>query len=177
MGPISIYDKSVIATIQEWIRATSEVFVELYYPHSSGSGTYYFVSSFSQFSEMTEEARSGAIFLVLRQPQFPIRGAVNDSFIEKTLEAIPDGERYAIVEAAFYPKATSSQRDGHTHAELKKDLEDCRGMAVCVGKEPSLPSEYWAKNQDPDSIIAFKRPQISMFEWWRKLFFRARASH
>lgn len=170
MGPFSIYDESVQATIEGWIEATKEVLVELYIPHSSGSGTCYFISSFTQFKELVERAHPGAIFFILRQPQLTIRGIVDDGFIERAMEVIPDGIYYAIAKPAVYPEEVTFLEGGHTRIELKRDLKKYQGNLVHVGKEPPFPGKYWIKNEDPDCIVAFKKNRTPIIEYWKKLF-------
>jgi hypothetical protein len=156
MGPLSIYDETIIARVKDWLHTFGELFIELYYPHSGGSGNFYLVSSFAQFSELLSQTRSGAIFFILREQQYPIRGMVDDTLISRTLEEIQDGEWYGIVELQFYPIALPFLGTGNSQLELKKDLEDNRGISVCIGKEPPVPVKYWVKNETDDSIVAFR---------------------
>jgi hypothetical protein len=153
---IAIEDETGLAIIRDWVEATHELFVELYYPHSGAGGTYYLVDSFRQFRALVAAARSGAIFFILREPQFPLRGAVDQALIDKARQLISEGERYEIIEPEFYPKAVALLGDGQTHADLQSKLEDCRGMVVAIGKEPPLPDAYWVENDDPNCVIALK---------------------
>lgn len=156
MGPISVYDESVVAKVKEWIAASNELFIELYQPHSGGGGTWYLVSSFANFNEMVVKARSGAVLFILRQPQFPIRGVVDNALIKRALDEIQDGEWYTVAELGFYPAPLPFLGNGNTHVELEGDLEECRGMSVCLGRDPDLPEQYWVKNDDEGVIVARK---------------------
>jgi hypothetical protein len=156
MGPISVYDESVVAKVKEWIAVSKELLIELYQPHSGGGGTWYLVTSFAKFHEMAAKVPSGAVLFILHQPQFLIRGVVDDDLIKRALDEIQDGEWYTIAELKFYPAPLSYLGNGNSRTELRADLGDCRGMVVCLGKEPDLPEQYWVKNDDEDIIIARK---------------------
>lgn len=156
MGPISVYDESVGAKVKEWIAVSNELFIDIERPHSGGSGDWYMVSSYASFNEMVAKAPSGAVLFILREPQFPIRGIVDDAFIKRGLDEIQDGEWYTVTQREFYPTPLSHFGSGNSHTELKADLDDCRGMLVCLGKDPDLPVEYWIENDDEDVIVATK---------------------
>lgn len=156
MGPTSIYDEIVTAKLKEWFETSDELFIELHYPHSGGSGNYYLVSSLDNLSRMVEEARSGAVFFILRQLQFPIRGIADDTLIKRALDEIQDGEQFMITMREFYPQRLSRYGSWDSHEVLVEEIKDCQGQAICVGKEPNVPDQYWDPNHDEDVIIARK---------------------
>lgn len=155
MGPISVYDRSVKAILEEWLEDSQEVFVDLYYPHSGASGTFYFVASLAQFDELASTARSGARLTLLRQRQFPIRGIADDTLLNRAVDEIQDGEWYLIVEPVFYPAELSYLGVGDSHEELVEDLKDLWGTSVCIGTEPDIPA-YWVENEADDTLVTFK---------------------
>jgi hypothetical protein len=156
MGPSDIHDQHVIATVQDWLAHSHELWVELYYPHSGAGGTFYFISTTADFHDLVHQARGGAIFFILRHQQYPIRGLVDDAFIQDAVANIPDGTAYEIVDLAVYPTALSFYGSGDSHHELREDLDQCRGVFVGLGKLPNTPDKYWVENTSSDSIVAFK---------------------
>jgi hypothetical protein len=140
MKHLSIHDTFVIEQVVSWLAASGEVLVELYDPRSAGGGFWYLITSLADFNDMAAKARSKARFSVFRQPQFPTRGIVDDSFIAHALDATPDGTWYAIVPLEFYPALLGYLGNGNSHAELKAELEECRGQFVCLGKDPDPPT-------------------------------------
>jgi hypothetical protein len=156
VGPLSIYDLSFLQTIEQWFKASGELFAELYYPHSGGSGDYYLFSSLHDFRTMLAEARPNAVFIVLRGPQYPIRGTVDDALVRRALQEVPEGEWYDIVDFQFYPARLSHYGNGDSQEKYQKDLEECRGIVVCTGREPKLPDSYWIRNDAQDVIIGRK---------------------
>ncbi len=147
MGLTSIYDEPTLQRVKAWMANAGELLVELNYPHSGGSGTYYFVASFTDLTDMIEQARSGAIFYIYRRQQFPIRGNVDDPFIQRVMNEIPDGEWYLYTQLDFYPMPVS-YGSGNTHTELRTDLEDYRGTFVCVGRDPATLESQYINNGD-----------------------------
>jgi hypothetical protein len=156
MRPSHIHDQHVIATVQDWLAYSHELWVELYYPHSGAGGTFYLVSTAADFHDLVHQARVGAIFFILRQQQYPIRGIVGDAFIQDAVENISDGTAYEIVDLAVYPTALSFYGSGYSDHELREDLNQCRGVFVGLGKLPAAPDKYWVENASSDSIVASK---------------------
>jgi len=156
MGTSSITDELVLNTVKKWLEERGEIFVDSYLPHSGSSGFGFFVRSFSDFSELVSKAPSGAVFTIFREQRYPIRGKVDDILMEKAMQEIKNGEWYGIVGLDFYPEGLSYYGSGNSHTELKKELEELRGMSICVGKEPNLPNEYWNIEESNDVIVASK---------------------
>jgi len=152
-----IRDPGVQATLQTWLNETSELFVELYYPRSGGSGWFYLLRSPADIKHLIEQARDGALFFLLKQKQFPLRGIVDDAFISQALATIADGEDYLITDLAIYPEHVSFFGDGQTHKQLLADLHDLRGLLVGVGREPDTNPTYWKEDARPDRLTAIKK--------------------
>jgi len=93
---------------------------------------------------------------VLRDKQLPIRGFVNDDFISKALDQIPDGKHYIIIEPCSYPNSLDYLADGNTHIGLVNDLKKLRGLEVWAGLDLNMPDEYWKENLAEDVLIARK---------------------
>jgi hypothetical protein len=157
MAPGDLNDSFVLETVQNWFSHSHELWVEVYYPHSGAGATFYLVPSFADFQDLVREARRGAVFFVLRQPQYPVRGVVDPAFIQQALATVPNGAYWEIVDLAVYPAALSLLGDGQSHRELREQLELCRGSFVGFGPEPDTPERYWVKNTSDDCMIAFKR--------------------
>ncbi len=154
MGPF-IYTEPVVAdTLKNWFGLSGELFVELYKPHSGGSGFLYVLNSYAQYEDLMANAKPGSISFVLRDRQLQIRGVVDDVLISKALNQIADGEYYTIIEPCEYPNSFSYLGEGNTHAELKNDLEKLRGIEVWAGVDPNMPDEYWKENLADDALIA-----------------------
>jgi hypothetical protein len=148
---------SVQATLQTWLDETSELFAELYYPHSGSSGWFYLLTSPADLHHLIEQVRDGAIFFLLEQKQFPLRGIVDDAFISQTLATIPDGQDYLITDLATYPEYVSFFGDGDTHKQLLADLHELWGIWVGIGREPDTNSRYWKEDTRPDRLTAMKK--------------------
>ena len=157
MDILNLRDRDVQATAQAWLNETGELFVEVYYPHSGGSGTFYLLTSSADFQELIEQAREGALFFVLKQKQFPLRGIVDDAFINQATVAIADDEDYLITDLAIYPEHVSFFGDGQTHKQLLTDLHDLRGVLVGVGHEPDTNPTYWKEDTRYDRLTAIKK--------------------
>jgi hypothetical protein len=158
MEPFIYTDHIVTDTLNDWFRASGELFVELYKPHSGGSGFFYVLNTYAQYEHLMVNAKPGSISFILRDKQLPIRGIVDDGLIENALKQIPDGEYYAVIEPCVYPNSFVYLGDGNTHSELKNDLEKLRGVEVWAGVDLNMPDEYWKGNHADDALIA-KKPE------------------
>ncbi|HVO44523.1 MAG TPA: hypothetical protein VMT34_17980 [Aggregatilineales bacterium] len=87
--------------IKGWLATSGELLVELRYPHGGSSGDFYLFATFADLTDMMTKARSGAMFFIYRLQQFPIRGIVDEVFINRALKEFPDREWYLITELDF----------------------------------------------------------------------------
>jgi hypothetical protein len=158
MGPFTYTESIVARTLKDWFNTSGELFVELYKPHSGGSGFFYVLNTYAQYEDLMVNAKPGSIAFVLRDRQLPIRGIVDDGFIANAVNQIPDGEYYAVIEPCVYPNSFVYLGDGNTHAELKNDLEKLRGVEVWAGVDLNMPEEYWKENLANNALIA-KKPE------------------
>ena len=79
-----------------------------------------------------------------REPQLPLRGVVDESFVTKCLEHIPDGSEYVLAETVrrVYGRHSFFHcGSGESHAELRDDLEESCGAPVAVGLYPPVLEE------------------------------------
>src|SRR5205807_5601318 len=78
-------------------------------------------SSFQALSERMRELPPGACIIAFREPQLPLRGVVDESFVTKCLEHIPDGSEYLLAETVrrVYGRHSFFHcGSGESHAEL-----------------------------------------------------------
>ena len=158
MGPISVDDPTFRQTMEKWLQESSDLFVEVYYPHSGGNGRLFLVRTIQDFEKLVSEARSNAVILVLRNLQFPIRGVVDDSLIARAIDTVAPTEPYDIVSPVFFPQELEylEESGSSNRTQYLQDLENLRGKVVFTGKYAKLPEEYREQNLDENSLIALK---------------------
>lgn len=116
------------------------------YSHAAGSREFEFFSSISDLSQRLRQLPRLAYVTAFKQQQLPLRGIVDDAFVTKCLENIPEGSEYLVVETVrrVYGRRSWFHDDsGVSHAELRDDLEESRGVPVAVGLYPP-----WLKDSD-----------------------------
>ena len=126
------------AGLAEWVAETGELFVYLEFPRAPCAGDWWLVRSVDHLAQLLASVAWPQMEVtVLRRPQLPLRGSVDDDLRRRALELIPDGKWYAIVEIAgrgpFFCKQLSG---GDTHAELARDLASIDGKSVAIGLDP-----------------------------------------
>jgi hypothetical protein len=139
MNYVPITDPTFLATTESWFHSQPELLVLIRYWHGAGSKSFEFFSSFQEFSEALSQLPHLACVIVFRQPQLPIRGVVDDAFIAGCLDSIPNGSEYLVTETVRRVIGRASwfhHGEGESHAELREDLEDCRGAPVAAGLYP-----------------------------------------
>jgi hypothetical protein len=139
MSYASSTDKRFLATLDEWLRSQHEILVLIRYSHAAGAKAFEFFSSFETLTERLRSLPPRTCIIAFRQPQLPFRGVVDDNFIVTCLSGVPDGSEYLIMEIVRRMAGKASwfhHVAGESHAELRADLEDSRGLAVAVGLYP-----------------------------------------
>ena len=146
-------DKMFLGTLEQWFVNQPEILVLIRYPYAAGGKSFEFFSSPMALFERLRELPQRACVTAFRQPQLPLRGVVDDAFIEKCTGSIPEGSEFLLVETVQRTAGRASwfhDMGGQTHAELRETLEDSMGNAVAVGLHPPWPWE-----DIPDAISGY----------------------
>jgi hypothetical protein len=139
MTYVPIADPKFLATAESWFHSQPELLVLIRYSGAAGSKAFEFFPSFEKFSERLGQLPHLACVIVFEEPQLPIRGVVDDAFIARCLQNIPEGTEYLVTETVQRVIGQMSwfhHAEGVSHAELREDLEDCRGAPVAAGIYP-----------------------------------------
>jgi len=139
MSYASSTDKKFLGSLDEWLRSQREILVFIRYSHAAGSKGFEFFSSIETLMERLRGLPPRTCVIAFRQPQLPIRGVVDDSFITTCLSTIPDGSEFLVADTICRTAGRASwfhHGAGETHAELREELEDLRGHTVAAGLYP-----------------------------------------
>ena len=152
MSLTSTTDKAFLETLEGWLDSQSETMVLIRYSHAAGNKSFEFFTSFAALSERLHQLRPQTCITAFRRPQLPLRGVVDDAFIDVCLKNIRDGSEFVVVETV--PRATGQyswfhDEAGETHKELVESLEASRGKPVAVGEYPP-----WLE-KSPDVISGY----------------------
>jgi hypothetical protein len=123
-----------------WIQQSGEVLVVIRYLRAGGVKDFALCRSRDGFEGLVAAMPVGADIEVFRDPQLPLRGTVDESFIAAALDAIPDGEESLVVTMDALPGTGISYRGmmGASHADLRESLEELRGGRVALGVCPNF---------------------------------------
>jgi hypothetical protein len=135
----SVTDRKFLSTLEDWFRNRTEILVLFRFSYAAGRREFEFFSSLQSFCERIGQLPPLTNVIAFRQPQLPIRGVVDDRFIDQCLNRIPEGSEYLIVEMVRRVAGRSTwfhHGAGASHAELRDDLEESRGAQVAVGIHP-----------------------------------------
>jgi hypothetical protein len=150
MGYAPTTDPVFLGTLEKWLQSRPEVLVLIRYSHAAGNRDFEFFLSFQDLSDRLCQLPPLTCVTAFRSPQLPLRGIVDDNFIAKCLAGIPDGSEYLVVETVRRAYGTGSwfhHGAGVSHAELRGNLEESRGVTVAAGLYPP-----WL--EDTDDVIS-----------------------
>lgn len=142
---VSTNDPVFRDTLGSWFKRRPDLLVLFRCPYSAGAKGFELFSSFQSLSERIQELPAETSVIVFREPQLPLRGVVDDQFIGRCLATIPDNTEYLAVETVRQVHGERSwfhDYAGVSHAELRDDLEESRGMPVAVGPYPSWNEDH-----------------------------------
>ena len=147
-------DPKFLDKLASWFCCQPEMLVLFRFSHAAGSKDFEFFSSLQELSDRMRQLPPRTCIIAFRQPQLPLRGVVDDSFIAKCLSGIPDGSEYLVVETVRRVAGKHSwfhHGAGESHIELRDDLEQSRGVPVAAGLYPP-----WL--EDTDDVISAAVP-------------------
>jgi hypothetical protein len=143
-------DPEFLATLELWLCSQPEILALIRYSASAGSKSFEFFSSAQSLTDRIRALPPLTCVIAFRKPQLSLRGIVDDEFIARCLSTIPDGSEYLTVETVkrvYGKQSWFHHGSGESHAELREELEESRGVPVAAGLYPP-----WL--QDADDVIS-----------------------
>ena len=136
---LSSTDKNFLETLEHWLNERPEILLLIRYSRAAGSKSFEFFSSLKKLHLRLLELPPSTNVIAFRQPQLPLRGVVDDAFIEKCIHSIPEGTEFVVVETGPRTPGKASRFfdvAGESHQELREALGDLRGNPVAAGVYP-----------------------------------------
>jgi hypothetical protein len=146
--------------LQQWLRETGELCVDVYIPKSGSSGTGYFLRSIMELEELiSKQAASTLAITIFRRLQYPLRGMANESMLGEALKLFPDGKWYTIISLDdYYPSEHRLSGSGDTQAELLKEFAEVIGQRIAIGVNPFDENDDWIyRSPDEAMVLYFNR--------------------
>jgi hypothetical protein len=139
MGYPSTDDLVFRAKVARWIAARGEVLALIRYSHSAGAKDFEFFTCEHAFRARLAGLPPRSCVTIFGERQFPLRGRVDDAFIDRALTLVPDGVEFAVVALERVrggPDAGLWQVVGERSLELAEALRAKGGELVAVGRYP-----------------------------------------
>lgn len=148
----STADSKFLSTIESWLQSQSEILILIRYSHAAGGKDFEFFFSFAAFAERLRRLPPLTSITAFREHQLPFRSIVDDDFVAKCLDNIPDKTEFLLLETD--PQTTGGHSwfhhiAGESHAELRRDLQESFGRRVAVGTYP----QFWEEGPEVISAI------------------------
>jgi hypothetical protein len=134
-------DQAFGSTVQRWIDSNGEVLAMIRFHAAAGAKSFEFFSSNDDFNKRLRSLSPRTCIIVFRDRQLPLRGTVDEEFIQRALAFVPDGVEFLVValERATVGKGSwFHDAAGETHDELLEELRAsaCYGKQVACGLYP-----------------------------------------
>jgi hypothetical protein len=147
MGCQSAYSSAFQDKVADWIARRHEVLAVIRYAAAGGAKSFEFFDSFEVFRARLNESPPKTCIVVFGERQLPLRGRVDNHFIEQALSLVPDGAEFVVAglelmhvgKAAWFPDYA-----GETHVELREALEGMLGELAAVGPYPP----FWEDGEE-----------------------------
>ncbi len=156
MDYLTLFSTQNLALLNDWLAETGELYVDVYVPHSGGSGQAYFIESINDLQALIGQQSSSEILVtIFHHLQYPLRGVADDPLLEVALEYIPDGEWYSILDLdSIFPAETVLLSSGSSHEQLQHDFADLSGKNLAIGQNPFdiRKDADWLRTQ-PDEVF------------------------
>ena len=140
----TISETQFLQAVENRLFQDNEILVLIEYSRAAGSKSFEFMTSVAAFNERLGQLKPGTRVTVFMRSQLPLRGCVDDHFIENCLRQIRDGSEFVVIETAPRNAGNVSwfhHEAGTSHQELTDALEDSRGRTVAVGSYPQAVSD------------------------------------
>ncbi|CAN5236092.1 hypothetical protein BH09PSE6_BH09PSE6_01860 [soil metagenome] len=131
-------DATFRSLVHRWIAASGEVLVLL---QLSGSGEkeFVFCRDTASFDKQTASLPAQSRVTVYRDRQLPLRGIVDDNYVQSAIGQVPDGSAWLVIALkpmragtlSWYPNA-----EGTNHEDLIDDLLEFHGAEAAMGAHP-----------------------------------------
>lgn len=135
----AVNDREFLEEISKRISQQREILALIEYSRAAGSKSFEFMQSFAMLTARLEQLTPDTRVTVFTGSHLPLRGCVDDHFIEECLRQIAEGSEFLVVETAPRNACKVSwfhHRAGISHKELRDALEDSRGRTVAAGIYP-----------------------------------------
>jgi hypothetical protein len=145
----SVHDQAFLERVRAVIELHGEALILFRYWARAGAKDFMFFNDYDSFCGKLVTMPANTSVIVFGDPQLSLRGYVDEVFVERALEAIPEGTEFLILcmektAHDFHPHHYSETFDdsaGETHAELIEELKEFNGRRVALGTWPPWPED------------------------------------
>jgi hypothetical protein len=137
--PIATTDPGFRETAAGWIAERGEVLIVIRFSRAGGVKEFHLIRALPALVQRLAALPPVTSVIVLRQPQLPVRGRVDDSLASAALDVVAADAEHLL--ACPEPVTVGSRtwhpnRSGVGHGELREDLEEFSGQQVTLGPYP-----------------------------------------
>jgi|GEM_PF-6354544 len=161
MKSLKLQKNEFRSKLEDWIRSSGDVLLDLYYPHSASGGTLYLLNDPAQVASVIDEAEKAkygdgtSILTAIRNKFYPLRGMVSRELIEQMRNAWPGGCFSIVRLDSVWPQSLSCVGDGETREELISETEalltEQPGAYLGFGEHPQ-DTDNWSDRHDAEVI-------------------------
>ena len=135
----SVYSSTFQEACKQWLEEQGEVLALFCFSRAAGSRSYEFFTDYLALQERIAQLPPSTCVTVWEDRQLTLRGIVDQVFIARALEQIPDKTDWLLtgLERVVYGKSSWYRNDsGRPLAELEAELPDYMGERIALGVCP-----------------------------------------
>jgi hypothetical protein len=131
---ISTTDSAFLGALEKWLSSRQEILVLIRYSRAAGRKEFEFFFSYEALAGRLSQLPPSTSVVAFREPQLPLRGVVDPSFISTCLNALPENAEFLVLETRGGDAHWVAEE---TREESRNELQNLTGCPVSVGPYPT----------------------------------------
>lgn len=140
----SVFDSNFLNQVKDWFKKTQDIFVFVRYSATAGNKDCFWFSDYDSFYHTIEKFPANADVIVFEDNQFPLRGIVDEAFIQNILSTFPDNTELSFVDKITPSNGLIDLYYCDSHRDIKESLAEFYGEPIAIG----LKSQWWRNDSD-----------------------------
>lgn len=142
-----------LGKLAAWLKEVEDLVVVEYGYKSGSSPSIYLIRSVEDFKVLCAKCSTRTMLILFRSQHLPIRGVVDDRFIQKVRCTGSDGECWVAYDRVFFPDELIPFASADTIDEFLKELGSLTGREKIVGKRPQWDDSDWLREHSADVLV------------------------
>lgn len=140
----SVFDSNFLKQVKDWLSKTQDIFVFARYSDTAGNKGCFWFSDHDSFYHIIEKFPAKADVIVFKDNQFPLRGIVDEAFIQNIFSTFPGNTELSFIDKITPSNGLIDLYRCDSHKDIKESLAEFYGEPIAIG----LASQWWGNDSD-----------------------------